>query len=49
MHERHNVENVKSFYVGGGVMGKEIVEIMTEKLKSKEEEVKKILKDEREE
>ena len=46
--ERHDIENIKSGYVGGCIMGKDIEEIMTETLKSKEEEVKKILKDKRE-
>ena len=43
--ERHNVENMKSGYVGGCIVGKDVAETMTEKLKSKEEEVKKIVKD----
>ena len=46
--ERHNIENMKSGYVGGCIKGKDIVEIMTEKLKSKEEEVKQKLNDKRE-
>ena len=47
--ERHNVENMKSGYVGGCIVGKDVAETMTEKLKSKDEEVKKMLKDKREE
>ena len=34
-HEQHNVENMKSFYVGEGVVCKEIAEIVKDKLKSK--------------
>ena len=42
MQERHNIEKMKSGYVGGHVKGKDIAETMKEKLKRKEEEVKNI-------
>ena len=40
--ERCYIESVKSGYVGGCIKDKNIAEIMTEKLKSKDEEVKQM-------
>ena len=47
--DKCNVEHMKRGYVGGRIKGQDVAEIMTEKLKSKEEEVNKMLKDKREE
>ena len=44
----HDIENMKSSHVGGHVKSKDIAETI-EKLKSKEEEVKQIVKNKREE
>ena len=44
-----NIEHMKRGYTGGRIKGQEIAEIMSAKLKSKEAEVEKILKDKRKE
>ena len=47
--KKHNVENVKSSYVGGYIWGKDVADVMTETTKTKELEVKKELRDKRKE